>query len=135
MENKEFDKKVQEMISDLKENYDPSSWDSFEKKLDSEQEMDDMIKSSLESHEEPFNEAHWEILTAEMARRRHRAIVKRTAEFVIILLLIFTTHNFLQIKGDRTRDEIHLAQIDYDYTLTNNDSEVRDIALLSLIHI
>ena len=122
MENKEFDKKVQELISDFRESYDPSSWDSFERKLDSEQEMDDMIKSSLESHKEPFNEEHWELLTTEITRRRNRTIVKRTAEVVIILLLILTTHNFLQIKGDKSREEIHLAQIGFDYALINNNS-------------
>tara|TARA_B100000497_G_C7693245_1_gene422243 strand:+ start:1749 stop:3113 length:1365 start_codon:yes stop_codon:yes gene_type:complete len=123
MEKKDFDKKVQELMAGFEEEYDPKSWNSFEKKLQFEEEMDELIRSSMESYEEPFNEEHWELLTHEIQRRRVRAIVKRTSEVVIILLLIMTAHNFLQFKGDsnsRSRDFIHLTALTESFPQINN---------------
>ena len=115
MEKQEFDKKIQELIAGFKENYDPKSWDSFEKKLKFEEEMDALIKSSVDEHTEPFNEAHWDLLIEEIQRRKVRTIVKRCSEVVIILLLILTTQNFIQFKNfgkDKRRDIVTMAQLD-----------------------
>ena len=117
MKKQDFDKRVQELIAGLKEDYDPKSWDSFEKKLQFEEEMDELIKSSMESYEEPFNEKHWELLTEEIHRRKVRSIIKRVSEVIIILLLLMTAHNFIQYKGDNNqgRKHIDLIALNADY--------------------
>jgi hypothetical protein len=130
MEKKEFDKKVQDLMAGFKEEYDPNSWNSFEKKLQFEEEMDELIKQSMESYEEPFNEEHWEILTQEIHRRKVRNIVKRTSEVIIILLLIMTTHNLLQFKSDkndRSRDYIHLTALEDSYPQISNHIDFASI--------
>jgi hypothetical protein len=123
MEKKEFDKKVQELLTDFKENYDPQSWDSFEEKLSMEEELDSLIKNSVEDHKEPFNEHHWELLTEEIQRRKIRTIIKRSAEVLIILLLILTTQNFLQLKNSinsNSREKVIIAQLDFDIPQLRN---------------
>ena len=70
-----------------------------------EEELDSLIKNYVEDHKEPFNEHHWELLTEEIQRRKIRTIIKRSAEVLIILLLILTTQNFLQLKNSTTADK------------------------------
>jgi len=83
MKNNEFDKKVKEMFDEFKEDYDPTSWDSFEKKLDSQGEVDDLIKSSLESHQEPFNEEHWDLLVILKDINSTHHTIQKSTNFIV----------------------------------------------------
>lgn len=114
MNKREFDENIRKLLSDFEDDLDPKSWDSFEKKLSFEEEMDQLIKESLDSYEEPFNEEHWELFTQEVARRQIRTTVKRTAEFIIILLLLLTTQNLIQYSSghkNTAREKVFIAKL------------------------
>ncbi|MEE9371473.1 MAG: hypothetical protein V3V00_00305 [Saprospiraceae bacterium] len=126
MEKKEFDKKVQELMTEFKENLDPLSWDNFEQKLQFEEEMDDLIRESMESYEEPFNEAHWQLLVNEIEKRKAKTIIKRTAEIAIIILLMLTAHNFYQYKGDsnQIKESISIASLENEWSQIENEVNI-----------
>ena len=116
MNERNFDENIRKLLEDFQANYDPESWDSFEKKLDFEEEMDALIRDSLENYEEPFQEEHWELLIEELHRRKVRTIIKRSAEILILLLLVFTTQNIVEQYKDSNqqieKEEISVAELD-----------------------
>ena len=115
MNKRDFDENVRKLLSDFEASYDPTSWDAFEEKLNFEEEMDALIKESMENHKEPFQEEHWELLTEEINRRKIRTLVKRTTEVAILLLLVFTTQNIVQYKGsavDNSREKFFVSELE-----------------------
>ncbi|NJL76758.1 MAG: hypothetical protein HC892_18780 [Saprospiraceae bacterium] len=78
--------------------YQPSSWDALNERLDAETELanenfDELIQKKISAMETPYQPLHWLMMSAlldEKAALRRELVRCKTAEVLLVLLLLFT---------------------------------------------
>lgn len=108
-----FDKHIKDKLEELDLNYDPTSWDTFEQKLDSalsQEEIDDaafdkQVKEKIQSElNYSYEEEHWQELSQRIDYENeltNRIYIFKIAELVILVLLAYSFFQIEDIKDPK----------------------------------
>jgi len=107
MANNNFDKHIKDQLSKMKEEYDSSSWDSMNSRLDEvfgaeetsklDNEFDQNIYEKLDGHQLEFQSADWEKLSEKLDEEksvRRRIINIALLQFVVVFLVFLSLWNW-----------------------------------------
>jgi len=112
MENKDFDKHINDALGKFEVDYNPQDWDAMQKRLELEDimessEMEDvyldtMVYGNLNNMEVPYNPSDWHLMEArldkEFAYRKYVVYKYKLAEIGLMLLFVFTLFQILPSK-------------------------------------
>lgn len=107
MGKKYFDKNIKNKLEELDIEYDASSWDSFEKKLDAamsdshEEDLafDEQIKEKMQENLQlPFEEEHWQELSSMIDYENELTNKIYLFKIVELAILVMLAYSFFQIE-------------------------------------
>ncbi len=123
MQEDRFDDKIRELLSSTHQEYDESSWEELNKKLDENAEVpslsDDeafipIVKEKLQHQRSDVNNDHWEDLKSELdekRQRRERQFMIKALEAAIVLLLFYTYFNYKSHTTSTEKPKVEYAQL------------------------
>ncbi len=126
-----LDKKIKELLENVQEDYDQTSWGKLSSRLDEDAKgmsEDDafipIIKEKLDNQRSATNEEHWAALSSELdhiEERKKRLYIVKFLEAAIVLLLVFTYYNYTQYSSPV---EMNVAYMDKVHEAIQNPSVI-----------
>jgi len=114
MSDNKFDQQMKSVLENLEPEFDPTTWDMLERKMDSaafeEQPapvdaVDKAVYHTLQRLEAPYQHAHWNTLANRLlviATRVRRLRIAKAAEAAIFLLLLWNTESYWGASSGQT---------------------------------